>query len=321
MINRPAFTLIELLIVISIMALLAALTVSAVQSMRQAAKKQQTQTIMQTVQQGLRQISTERGGAISGAEHPFANSLEPRFGWIRGASPNDGLSTSGEALRGVWLSNLSSSDQSRLQLRDDCFADPAAPNFYGLSRDKMSILGAPQSNTTRYRVLPIQPNKAMVISNPDLTGRIVNEGGAAKDTTELYQALFGKTGALETLGKLKGLQSPAEEAPTNDLLGGKIWSATSSNSQIKSTFRVMIGSVAHAYRIRPLGLYDAWGNDILYSLSERGDTIRMLSAGRDGAFVFHPGPNGTFDTQAANSTPSGDDRDGTRDNVGIGWDQ
>lgn len=70
----------------------------------------------------------------------------------------------------------------------------------------------------------------------------------------------------------------------------------------------------HPYRLRGLVLYDLWGNEVLYHRNARNEPV-LESAGRDGAFVFHPGLNGRFDTDAWASDPSGDDRLARSDNL------
>jgi prepilin-type N-terminal cleavage/methylation domain-containing protein len=68
------------------------------------------------------------------------------------------------------------------------------------------------------------------------------------------------------------------------------------------------------YRLRGPALYDAWKHEIFCFLASNGSLV-FESAGRDGVLRWHPGGDGVYQTNASDDTPSGDDRDGQRDNL------
>ena len=68
------------------------------------------------------------------------------------------------------------------------------------------------------------------------------------------------------------------------------------------------------YRLPGLAIYDAWKNEILYTISSQGG-IRLMSAGADGVFQYNPGPNHVLDSSDPEMAPTGDDINGSKDNV------
>jgi hypothetical protein len=81
--------------------------------------------------------------------------------------------------------------------------------------------------------------------------------------------------------------------------------------------RILSGGIWYEYRLRGMALYDGWGNEILYHLTINGELI-MESAGKDGVFVWNPGQDGIYQTVPYDTHSSGDDLDGSKDNIRIG---
>jgi prepilin-type N-terminal cleavage/methylation domain-containing protein len=316
--EQTAFTLVEMLVVISIMAILAALTLSAIKAVQQSNKRSKTQAIMQAVQQGLRLGSAEYGGSLAPAEHPLAGSREPRPAFVRGDLPHASVSTTGVAYRGVLLTNLAASDQGNLMLPDDRFADASVPMLYGATRRELTVLAPNYSWVTYYRQLPFQPTYATVVANPATVGVIIDPNGQAGEGKELFAAIFSKGGTLEALNRLDGLYTPPDDDAANLIVNDRVWSATTAGVKVSSTTRVTVGGVEHTYRLRGSAIYDAWGNEIFYRVSGDGSTLTFTSAGRDGVLRFSPGGNGTFESDPWADAAAGDDRLGSDDNIVIG---
>lgn len=300
-----AFTLIELLVVIAIIAVLAGLLLAGAGPLRQAAKRNATSAVCQAVQQALHVRAAALGGLIEPVEHPLAGSREPRRVFVR--ANGGAVAVNGEALRGVELSRLPAGDQSRLLLGDDRTADPATPHLYGMSRTELTVLGAGLTEVTHYRLLPLGTG---MITDPSVVGRIVAPNADGPEVSKVVATALGKAGNEGDLAKLNALWSPPDDDPANRLANGRVYRAP---TEVEGTFTVD----GTRYRLRGTGVYDAWGNEILYSLGDK-DAIRLTSAGRDGHFRWHPGDNGTLQTAADSTSASGDDRDASQDNIRIG---
>lgn len=310
--RRFAFTLIEMLVVISIIALLAGLLLAGVGPLKNMAKRNTTSAICQGVQQALHVRAAAFGGMIEPAEHPLAASAAPRDPFAR-AGTGTAVAPNGEALRGVPLTLLNVSDQSQLLLDDDCFSDISSPHMYGMPRHSMTILGAGLFTVTGYRLLR---QGTVIITTPhtDLAGRVVPDPllppttGAA--STSLISTALGKAGSEGELAKLKALWTPPDDDAANLFHQNRLY-------RVPSTIDGTVTQGGVRYRLRGTAIYDAWGNEILYSIGEK-DALIITSAGRDGHFRFHPGGDGIFQTAAQADAVTGDDKDASTDNIRIG---
>jgi prepilin-type N-terminal cleavage/methylation domain-containing protein len=153
--RRSAFTMIELLVVISIMALLAAITMMSVKALGIGSKKAATETIIAAVRKGITLAEADRGGSVSAVEHPFAGSRAPRFAF-RTAS-NVAVPTGTEAAYGPAVTDpatVTNSGGWALLLPSDVFANPAIPHLFGFRREYIYVLGSQQKRVTQYMRLP-----------------------------------------------------------------------------------------------------------------------------------------------------------------------
>jgi len=336
-----AFTLIELLVVISVIIVLAGMMVAVIGALGIGSKKQKSATILETVRQAIEVTTAQTGSVLSPAEHPLAGSFggpgQPRAKFVRLASPNTALAVNvgalggaGEAiaLKGVALNNLPTAAQARLLLDDDLFADRDLPGLYGMKRDQLFVLGGKLLGVTRYRRLPapavtVPPT---LIADPDdqsrfpaATNLVASDSGPEANQRTLHYVL-GSTNAMSELAKLGALFTPPDD--TGLLAFGRVW-GDPKIVELKHWKPGMINDPARsgaatqawrAYRLRGLAVYDAWGVEVLASVSSSG-AWRILSAGADGTYRWHPSNDNVLDTDAFATSPAGDDRDGARDNV------
>ncbi len=317
---RHAFTLIEVLVVITIISLLTGMMIIGSSAMMKNAKSQKTSAILTIVLQGLELQRMERGGALAPAEHPLAGSAEPRFIFTRGATA---LATAGLALTGVPAVNLPAAFQPRLMLPDDRFADPRVPALFGVRRSDLGVLGASLKEVQKYRRLPLPSVATAVIANPDdivaypNLDCLVSSLATPGDSSQAVQFALNRGNALTELQKL-GALSEADESKGVSGAGGRVWippeAAGASSAWKGSTFTNPDTSSRSGYRLRGIAIYDAWGREILYSLTGNG-VICLTSSGPDGFFRVNPGHNATIETAADATTFSGDDLDAGHDNV------
>lgn len=350
--NPSAFTIIELLVVVGIIALLAGLLFVAGRSFSDAGKKSRTASTLAMIWTAT-ETARAQGISIPTAEHPLAGSAAPRLQFAR--TDGSAVSTSGEALVGVKLSQLSSvSAKGRLLLPDDRFADPLSPLLYGMERRDCYILGAPFKDVTAYRSLPrnnglpLDP-KANDYGHPDYNNLIHltkpgwyldiykgdvltnppayyqgDVGGTVTSVKKSFDAIFKGNAAFEELSGLGAIGTPVDD--TRLLIGGRIWS-----DQLVNSDRWEPGLVQDtdnrwkSYRLRGMALYDGWGREILVTPDGDGGLKSVRSAGRDGVFRFNPGSHvpgeSIYDTKAWDAAPAANtdanrrDRDGSTDNI------
>ncbi len=393
---RRGFTMIELLMVISIIAVLSSMIVMVAMGLGGDAKKKKTGVIIATIRKGIELTIAGRGGSVSPTEHPFAGSRQTRFPFLR-AFDGSAVSTSGLAFRGVDLSQIASGAAGITQVLadDDVFNDPRVPMLFGAKREVMGILGATQKLVTKYLQLPKPGPSALTATNIyGKTVKVVTDStggtsgpfndttfpnatnptdvqdadgtfGLAYDNKRALDYIFGASGAGAELSSLKALASAPDVDPATPdekrfkypILGAggsgidsftppslnrniegtttldtstaaRVYTnaATDSSPQISSFWKPGFikhgtggGPVYKEYRLPGLAVYDAWGHEILYSISQKGG-VRLISAGADGVLKFNPGSNHNLDTplltpKPLTTTPQGDDMDGAKDNV------
>ena len=346
---RAAFTLVELLVVIAIMAILVGLIVASASALGVGSKRNRSATILETVRQAMEVTSAQSGSVSTAVEHPLAGSFaaagKPRFRFARAATPHTVLASevsgllgsTGEkiALAGIALAELDPVEsaalaaRSRLMLPDDLYADEDVPLLYGLARERIGVLGAKLAEVTRFRRLP-KPVPGKFIANPDdpvaypNAVRLVNSDVQPEGNKRTLDYVFGATNATAELAKLGALYAPPNDDTVNQHAYGRVWCEQLRSASGESVFkpgrlndpqRVSSGSPSwKRYRLRGLAIYDAWGVEILCSISSSG-AVRLMSAGKDGVFRWDPGQDGTFATDAWATGPAGNDKDGSLDNV------
>jgi hypothetical protein len=215
-------------------------------------------------------------------------------------------------------------------LDDDYYADPNVPALYGMQRERLSVLGAPLQGITDYVRIPTPVNSTRVYNSSEILAfgsdkkYVVSPTEAPIANAMTIDYVLGSTNAKSELSKLN------DKSRLNEL--NALYAGEGSNGTVIAYDRAWTpnenGTSANwkpgfmqdpadsnwkRYRIRGLGIYDAWGVEILFSISNRG-VVRLMSAGRDGLFKWDP-VDGTFETAANASVASGNDIDGSRDNV------
>jgi hypothetical protein len=167
--------MIELLVVISIMAILSAMILMAIGKFSKNAEKSKTQTIIQTVQTGINLTIANVGSTISPTEHPLAGSRayagNSRFSFVRRENGSS-VSGTGEALKGPsHYQHLSgASYQSKLMMSTDRYADNRVPILYGAMREDIGVFQSLRKVVTKYRLLPKPP-----VRKPDASRSIAAE--------------------------------------------------------------------------------------------------------------------------------------------------
>jgi prepilin-type N-terminal cleavage/methylation domain-containing protein len=165
-VSHLAFTMLELLVVISVMAVLASMILVGAKAIMGNAEKKKTETIIQTVRTGIELAIANKGSAISPTEHPFAGSRADgggggRFKFIRGDARWPGsVSTSGIALKGVPNPDYLGGDPDHLLMASDVYNDPRIVLLFGARRENIGVLQSLRKVVTKYRLLPMPPKKA-----------------------------------------------------------------------------------------------------------------------------------------------------------------
>ncbi len=303
--NRPAFTLVELLTVIAIIALLAGMLLAVAGVMRGRGKEAQTRGIIAIVLQAVEAHRIDKGGAPSACEHPLAGTAPPAAVFQRA----DGTSIASNALRPMIhgptaAAQVDAACRDQLALPDDRFADPSVPLLYGLSRQRCTVLGPVASGVTwRHQVSPPQQGSGIAASQLDPAGpgypRIGSlQGGttfatqAGRDQTRTIDYLLGAGGFEAELARLGGLRAPPDDDPAKLIRHQRVWSDASIGGPEAKVPTLADGT---PYLLRGKNLYDAFGHELLYCVVQ-GGAIQVLSAGRDGGFVTRAGPDGVLGT-------------------------
>ncbi|GEM_PF-3287490 len=402
--SRQAFTLIEMLVVIAIISVLAALILTGAQALGIGSKREKTRTILAAVSKGINLTIASKGGSVSPVEHPLAGSRAPRFQFKRFTPPNDApgsvnagtaLDTASVALEGLLSTTQlpggsGNSSANDLLLPSDLYADQASYLLFGMKREYIGTLGALQKRVTKYILLPKplqgQPSLSATLY-PTLTTAALQQYTIPTDNQDVdptfghplsnKQAIdyvFGSSNVQAELSSLNALHS-ADPTTAANMSGGT--TLTNSDNAFRNPINpknitssgtppsglsadttqlpmlytdakpattwqpgcvYVTGGVADYtgtntqnfslasgaggggggiwvhYRLPGLAIYDAWGVEVLYTISSQGG-IRLMSAGADGAFQYNPGPNHILDSSDPEASPSGDDTDGSKDNI------
>lgn len=263
------------------------------------------------------------------------------------AKAGDSVSTTGEALVGPQLAMVDPGFQAQTLLKSDVFADTNIPMFYGVQRQYLSRIGASWMVLSGYRRLPklraisdgvttawqtsakdsnangildLDPNSGSYAPDgnattvdlyPDRLHRISGDAEAEDQARALERAL-GSVAAKEDLASAGALYAPAND--TQLIYGDRLWEDGKTIASYEPGYVQKSANAWVKIYFRGAAVYDAWDNPILYSLDERG-RVRLESAGPDGVFKWDPGINKVIDTAATAAQPSGDDGNGSLDNV------
>ncbi len=253
--NRHAFTMIELLVVISIISVLAAMIIVGAGALGIGSKREKTRTILGAVRKGIELTIASKGGSISPVEHPLAGSraLGARFLFKRFTQPT-GMGTSMPAAgyqldtTSIALAGLNSTLQlppgsgadNQLMLPSDLYADSKSYLLYGLKREFIGILGALQKRVTKYILLPkpLQGQQSLLAAlYPTLTTSALPQNTIPTDMLDMdttfghpaanKQAIdyvFGSSNVQTELAGLNALYmaDPTTYANSNSAAGGSL---------------------------------------------------------------------------------------------------
>jgi hypothetical protein len=276
--------------------------------------------------------------------------------------------TTGEALRATRIEAIPVTYRSKVLLDDDVFAEPAAPQFFGVARHQLLVIGANHTLLSSYRSIPTPEGVAAVLEPiagnfpnarhlesfvvtdwPDGTPLAVTIPVAGyKDEDAAYLGCIEKRarqqfarvmptslelGALQAVRDLdvdvlvQPIAPPlirelpwmafrarwdrprkaAEEAAITEPMTSPAW--------VPGSVRLADGSW-RVYRLRGPAVYDAWGNEVL-TYYDAASGLRVLSAGPDCHFAFHPGDDAVLTSNADAAVPVGDDMMAGEDNVSV----
>lgn len=217
MVERRAFTLIELLIVIVIMVILSGMLLATINLMRGDVDREKTKAIMAAVRNSLDLTKSATGSLSSPVAHPLAGSKAPRFAFKRGGITLDSI---GEALLAPVLASVTGAASNRVLDPSDIFVDERAPQFCGLPRSQMKILGADLATVSEYRRLPhpaagtpTLPSPYTSATYPDAEFLRVADGTAV-DVKRSLDFIFSSGNNYGELQRLGGLTAPPETGGT-----------------------------------------------------------------------------------------------------------
>jgi len=325
-----AFTLIEMLVVVAIIAVLAGLLLASVGTVREKVKRGRSQATLALVATAIEGRAAATGGAVAPGEHPLAGSAAPRPGFIRNAD-GSAVASIGEAYRVQDAAWLPSGFRPRILRNNDHFVGSPAwsvPGLYGLRRAEIGIFGAWDRRVTTWRNLPRPSSRfdadsdglldftaggadpALYFDQQFLVGEL-DADAVARSRAVVEQMLASEV--MAELAKLKAIRT--YDGSAGVLANGFVAELGTVPQWKPGTLQV--AGAWHRYGILGTSVVDAWGVEILFGTSASGGAV-FTSAGRDGFFRWDHGPDATFQTTANATQAAGDDRDGSSDNIQAG---
>ncbi len=308
---RTAFTLAEVLMVMTIIALLAAMVLGGSAVLRDSSAKTRVRAALQTVRASL-EARASSGALVAPVVHPFANTDE-RVGagralWVRagtsGFAANEAVTRAGSlAIEVADPSWVVSAERARVLLPDDLFQGVEAaddtPHLKGLSRRELMVLGSAAGLVSQIR-LPDPTKERWADRNNDgqldtpydfSTGAYLRSswwrmevGDLATSATEqagsdFWSRILGPE-AYEDLAKAKILVASPASWPLG--IGNRVRMPTVEQVDPDGA-TVAVAGTPVPYRLRGTALYDVWGTEVLAWTDADGRLI-LESAGKDGHF-------------------------------------
>ncbi len=298
-----AFTLVELLVVMAIIATLAGLLLTGIPAARSAMLRARTAGIIAKVKTAIDTRVAQSGSIASPAPHPFAATAVPRSLFSRVA---DAVYTAGQAVdptgeclevgNPTWL--FTSQAQGRVVLNTDVFQGISAagdvPAFTGMARRQLTMLGSATGLVALRKLPDLAPwnnNGSNQLKSPpyDLSAYPDNrylvatpgtDDDRMRESDRLLDLALGAT--KEDLTRLGAFH---DERGGASYLGGRLRLIGPIVPRWKHG-HLKVGSGWQRYRISGPALYDAWGQEILV-YADAGRTL-VVSAGKDGCFRSTP---------------------------------
>lgn len=340
--RRCGLTFVEVVVVVAIVGLLFLLVMMGVSGPRKGSKKAKTQVILAVIRKGIELHLANRGGSMASIEHPFAGSRAPRWRFVR-AADGSAVAAEGDALMTDPLRVGDPEARARTLARDDVYADERFPFLFGMPRSRIGIFGVPNPRVSSVRKLSPSEGAAPLLPPYDDTQYpgswwpSPTSGSAAgseyADASRLWmEQIFSSSSVLAELSGLGALiQTPANQPRFNQPVDEQSLNGVpmplayvAKNEEniepywkpgtVKMSMAGKTAALWYRYRLPGSVLYDAWGNEILFSVKANGD-IAIESAGADGVFRWNPGKNHRLETDARATSPAGDDADGRHDNL------
>jgi len=220
--RHSAFTIIELLIVISVIAILSAMFLSIINMLQNHAKVAKTKSILDAALLGISSTAMTSGTNLSNVPHPMANTMVAgamaRSLFLRGVTTGSlvqgtSVDTTAEALECATPAIVATSEDVRLLLPTDVYVGNQTlvlhsnsttddPLIYGLDRQHLNILGSGWG-LVDYRRLPglsplYDPNNTGILQGapytntgvppyPDTSFLVSNPGDLTEPTQNLYE--------------------------------------------------------------------------------------------------------------------------------------
>jgi prepilin-type N-terminal cleavage/methylation domain-containing protein len=330
MVKGRGFTLIELLVVMVIIGVLVAMLFPAINLIKAQVAKAQTQQLVSTIASALAAAGLDRGSLPPAVPHPLAGSVPARSSFVRGEAVSgyavgDAVATAGTAVVCQQVSQITGAPATLL-LPSDRYSDGAVqPLLFGVRRDELTVLGSP-AGLVEYLALPglssaydQSPRDGLLDTPYDTTRYPANRfmvlgGGTLADLDRQSAQVFESALRLADAQELTGRGSLVATTSGTTILGGRLYQGSGPTAAAWQPGLVASSGSWVPYRLRGTALYDRWGRELTYAIDAKGG-VRVSSAGPDGVFRWLPGADGTYATAATADTPSGDDRDGSRDNI------